>query len=141
MNSKSRREGIAQLEASIDLPPTSYFVKGEQFIRFAYRINRAFNYLVLATQVEVAEFLQNFGYIKTYMLAGSIVKMFQKTIITTVGQKGEPVQSERLVEKQWADIAFTQSEIIHFAAVNEYDKAMKAEAPIVRMFSPLKRIA
>jgi hypothetical protein len=139
MNKETKRRSIREFEAIIDLPDTSYFVKNESSIRFCYIMHGRYEYINLATPLEIAQFLKKHGMIKSYAVIGQRVEMYKASLITTVGPKGQPVLHESITKVDVAALSFTRSEVVHFAAVNEWNKTMKQMAPVVRMFTPIVR--
>lgn len=135
-----KRKSIAEFEASIELTER-YFVKQESHIRFSYRMHGKNEQFTLATPLEVAQFLKTHGIINTYAVHGESVTMYSKTILTTIGAKGEPVLRESLTPFIWADIDFSPSDVVRFAAHHEWDKTAKhfTTAKVIEMFKPIVR--
>lgn len=124
MITETKRRSIAEFEAAIELPEKAFFVRGESNIRFAYKMHGKLKYINLANRLEVAEFLKNFGIIKSYAVIGERVEMFVKNLITLIGDKGQPVQREMPVKVKWDDLEFSQYEVVRFAAEHEWKKTV-----------------
>jgi hypothetical protein len=99
------------IEATIELPPSGFFVKNETSLRLCYRLGLQMKYINLATRHEVAEFLQKMGIIHFYSCLKGQVTMYELILIQIDG-----VQHERLVHYRWSDIELTPGQVITAAA-------------------------
>lgn len=109
------------IERFLDVPATGFFVRNETSIRLCYLKEGQFEYINLATVLEAAIFFRKHGIIDFYSCKGDEVKMFEKKLITVVGDKGQPVQHERLVQVRWQDIELNASQVQTLAAAHEME--------------------
>lgn len=110
------------IESTIDTPPTSFFVKNQSSARICYRIGKELKYINLATPLELAQLLSKNGIIQFYAIKGDVVKMFEKVLITIVGDKGQPIQQERLVQVKWKDVELSPAQVQTIAAGYELER-------------------
>lgn len=111
---------IEKLEQAMTLPK-NFFVKNETSIRLCYFIGREIKYIYLPTVEDVACFLKKHGVITFYSYQDDKVKMYNKSLLTLTGAKGEPIQYERMVEFRWSDIDFSAANVLHYAACHEME--------------------
>ena len=114
------------IEATIDVPPTSFFVVRETAARICYKINGKNRYIHLNSPEKFAAFLKKHGVIDRYDDDG---KMYRKSLLTSIGTKGEPVQHTKEFEVKREDILLNRGIIQTMAAERELGRNK-----IVKMF-------
>lgn len=122
------------IESTIDIPPTSYFVKNQSSARICYKIGEELKYINIATPLELAQLLRKNSIIHFYSLKGDVVKMFEKVLITIVGDKGQPIQQERLVQVKWKDVELNPAQVQSIAAAHELERNNIVKAFITQVF-------
>lgn len=121
MSTGFKMKCIQDIIKCISLPPTNSVVINKDNIRICYRVaaHDTYSYINLATQEEVAKFLRQKGKIEMYSMVHDQVKLFVKRVVTEV-VKDKPVLHVQLVELPWCELSFTEGELLHYAAENEY---------------------
>ena len=114
---------IHAIEASILLPAKGFFVKNETSIRMCYSVDKKMKYIYLPTPIDVAKFFLRHGKIHSYTIAADkvTVTMYGQTLLTITGDRGEPVQYERLVSTTWDDLDLGSGEVQWFCAYHEFE--------------------
>jgi hypothetical protein len=103
------------IEATIDVPPTGFFVQHEMGARLCYKIAGKNRWIRLSTPEKFFAFLLKHGLIDK-VIDG---KMFRKSLLTTSGVNGEPVFHEKLFEVKKEDIILNAAQVQSFAAIRE----------------------
>src|SRR4051812_25341126 len=88
---------LQQIEERLTLPKSNYFVRNESSIRLCYYKRQRIKYINLPTHEEVAVFLKRHGVIRFYSLNEGKVTMYQAILHTITGERGQPIQYERMV--------------------------------------------
>lgn len=114
---------LMDIEAGITIPPKGFFIRNAASMRLCYSISNKIQYIHLTTQEQAANFLRKHGIIDSYAIINDEVKMYGKTLITITGEKGQPIQMERLLPICWEDIHLNAAQVQSFAAIHEYEKA------------------
>ena len=110
------------IEQTIEVPLSGFFVKNESSARICYKIDDTLKYLYYPTPIDVAQLLKKRGLIHIYSIKDDAIKMFEKVLITITGDKGQPVQQERLVELKWSEIELNPRQVQTIAAEYELEK-------------------
>lgn len=131
-------ECISQIEAGLTIPDKNYFVKNETSIRLCYFKGKEIKYINLPSHEDVANFLKKHGVIRFYSIKDENVTMYTTILHTIVGDKGQPVQQERMVQLRWIDIDISPSQVLHYAAEKEFEEAGGTMGMIVRKITGKK---
>jgi hypothetical protein len=110
------------IEQTIEVPLTGFFIKNESSARICYKIDDTLKYLYYPTPIDVAQLLKKRGMIHIYSIKGDAIKMFESVLITITGDKGQPIQQQRLVELKWNDIELNPAQVQTIAAEYELEK-------------------
>lgn len=128
---------IMDIEANISIPRKGFTIS-DKGIRLCYCINNQFKYIYIAKGEEAAQFLHRFGIIDSYAIVKDEVKMYQKSLITITGAKGEPIQQVRFIYLPWDDINISDAAIQGIAAIHEYEAKGKVMGIVIDMINPKK---
>jgi hypothetical protein len=139
------------IEATIDVPPSGFFILHPQGARLCYEKNGRLKYIHLLTPVSLAVVLKKHGIIDCY--DPKTGAMFRKSLLTVVGPKGEPVQNEKLFEVKREDIHLNVSQMQTIAAQHEMSRnkvikmfirqhfTLSTQSKVVNMFNLNQRAA
>lgn len=132
---------LSDIEGAITLPAKNFFVRNQTSMRICYSIDKKIKYIHLPSPEHVAQFLRKLGFIDSYVITGAEVHMYSKILITIPGQKGQPVQQERLVPIKWEDINLNKSQVSHYCAIHEFESKGKQMGIVVNMVKDSLKIA
>jgi hypothetical protein len=103
------------IEATIDVPPTGFFVHHPMGARICYKIAGKNRWIRLSTPEKFFSFLLKHRIIDKVEDG----KMWRKSLLTTTGANGAPVFHERFFEVKKEDIVLSAAQVQSFAAVRE----------------------
>lgn len=136
-----RLKCITDIESKISIPQKGFFVRNATSMRLCYSVGKQIHYIHLTTPEQAAKFLRTHGIIDSYAIAGNEIKMYGKALITIVGDKGQPVQYERMIPIEWNDINLNAAQVHTFAAFHEFEKAGKTMGKVVNMLTDFLKTA
>jgi hypothetical protein len=126
---------ITEIECSIGVPLTGYFIRNEHTMRLCYTVASQFKYISLASRHEAAETLLTLKpqVIDGYRIDNGEVKMYKNTLFLVAGGNGNgaPAQYVRETPVSWQSIELTPVQVQQLAAWHEWELAGRTMGKLV----------
>lgn len=117
-----RAKCIRQFEKRISLPQIGFFVLTAIGARICYKLDGELLYINITSRIELAKLLYKHGLIKNYYIENGHVIMTKLALsIKKIGNSKAFHQTASEVFLSIGQVKLTPSEVIHIAAVKEYE--------------------
>jgi len=127
---------ITEIECSIELPGSCYFVRNQNSMRLCYSLDSQLRYINLASRLEAVELLLK---IKPEVIDGYTIDadgqlhMYTNTLFTVYNHKGVPVQYTKQTPVKWESINLSPIQVQAIAALHEWEQTGGTMGNVVSM--------